>query len=1033
MAAGGVLAPPELQPEAPPRRFVGPRPGSLEAAQLLHDGIVVQPRRPSRAKKPQPKPPPRAAKQPRSASAVARILSARAPRRHRHVQHRARKATSARGANEVPPGPFKYTGSWQYDDGSERAPERPASQYVHQGAVFGFTDVPDVVNSARLAGTARRSDTKNHPDAITPSPALPQDEHAGQVATKLSRSRIRNAAHELEHEDLSRARWASHTVRISGIEINMASDLVVRDALAPLGGVFDCHVKQVTHDVFGGQVDNLSWALVSFVNKASAERAMQRSERVIAGCRETLAWKFHRVHAQADTASERCDLEPDPGWKQAQVLEPPTAPTPCAFIMDWDNIRLPIAEALARARQAYREGNVSRAVELVDDFINEHPSLTSEQRSQVRSLYSALLAQQAVAISSTREDGSPLSRSPSPTSPARNNADVKSMNAMSGDFPAYQPHDIVYDLFKQPTPVDLLQSTPRRLVVSLESELFANDFERPTLPMRVGAPKGRHARRPFSTEQANKQSKITALYSEAQKNAQAAMHGGANKAAPFLRKATAEAALGSHLTSMRTANDGLAVAPNDPKLIRRFQTGYPWAIQDRYYRNEILRPRPVYQAVDAVVEEEVVAVQDVPKERTLQEMPPEWRRIDIMDMLLEQEKLLKAFDEVFAIPADEVEYFKSLTNFDDTTLAMMVNSQAAQTGPVSTQTLLKVMRCVNEANRLDFGSGSRSLTAGEYKGFKERLEQALYTKGKKGGLRMLDPDDIQLLYSLRPADPHKDFEGILNELNESRGQLKVVFKLYCMEGGDATKGIEGMGKNQFGVFCDQSELDEDNLEQGGNAISLATIDRIFIRANYDRSAESQFRVESPESKSPGRGSSPVGGRKSPSSPADTSPPKTQDEDTSQMNLVEFVAACVRLAYHRYRDPSLTERVHKFMQLLAENPCFSAIDDEICRRMATSYELEAIFNKHELGLRHAFMIAASLNNHKAESGKTTGEKKQKKSKLSKRGTQARGKKGVKAAASEPRQQDTIDLDEWIHFLNMCVVFCANASGDISYCF
>ena len=515
-------------------------------------------------------------------------------------------------------------------------------------------------------------------------------------------------------------------------------------------------------------------------------------------------------------------------------------------------------------------------------------------------------------------------------------------------------------------------------------------------------------------------------------NAEAAMHGSANKAAPFLRKSTAEAALGSHLMSMKTANDGLAVAPNDPKLIRRFQAGYPWAMQDRYYRNEIHRPRAVYQAADENVEE-VAVDHDVHRERVLQEMPPEWRRIDIMDLLLEQEKVMTAFDEVFAVPEGQAEEFKALTKFDDATLAMMANSQAAQTGPVSTQTLLKVIRCVNEANPYDMGSGSRSLTAGEYKGFKARVEKALYTKGKQGGIRMLDSDDIQLLYSLRPSDPHKDFEGILNELNESRGRLKVVFKLYCMEGASATKGIEGMGKNQFGVFCDQSELDEDCIERGGNAISLATIDRIFIRANYDRSAESQFTVDS-LGKSPGRASSSVGGRKSPSS-LDNASLKTQDADTSQLNLVEFVAACVRLAYHRHRDPSLTERVHKFMQLLAENPCFSAIDDEICRRMATSHDLDKIFNRHEQGLKHAFKIAASLNDEKekAEGGTAAGEKKQKKSKLSKRGTQARGKKGGKAVASDPQQQDTINLDEWIQFLNMSVkatMYCQNLSYSCS---
>ena len=124
--------------------------------------------------------------------------------------------------------------------------------------------------------------------------------------------------------------------------------------------------------------------------------------------------------------------------------------------------------------------------------------------------------------------------------------------------------------------------------------------------------------RPFSTEQANQQSKIAALYSEAQKNAQAAMHGGANKAAPFLRKATAEAALGAHLTSMKTANDGLAVTPNDPKLTdSRPATRGPYRIAITATKSS---SAPSVLAADAVVQE-VVVEQKVHKERALQEMP----------------------------------------------------------------------------------------------------------------------------------------------------------------------------------------------------------------------------------------------------------------------------------------------------------------------------------------------------------------------------------------------------------------------------
>ena len=137
-----------------------------------------------------------------------------------------------------------------------------------------------------------------------------------------------------------------------------------------------------------------------------------------------------------------------------------------------------------------------------------------------------------------------------------------------------------------------------------------------------------------------------------------------------------------------------------------------------------------------------------------------------------------------------------------------------------------------------------------------------------------------------------------------------------------------------------------------------------------------------------------------------------------MNLMEFVAACVGLARHRYRDPSLTERVHKLMQLLAQNPCFSAVDDEVCRRMATSQELENIFKAHEQGLKQAFARAASLNDEK-EKNEGGGKAGKKKGKVSKRGSHTRsGKKGGKAV--EAQHQATVDLDEWITFLHTCVL-------------
>jgi hypothetical protein len=122
------------------------------------------------------------------------------------------------------------------------------------------------------------------------------------------------------------------------------------------------------------------------------------------------------------------------------------------------------------------------------------------------------------------------------------------------------------------------------------------------------------------------------------------------------------------------------------------------------------------------------------------------------------------------------------------------------------------------------------MTAVEYKHFKERVEAALYSKGKRAGLRNLESDDVHLLYSLRPAEPHEDFDGVLDLVNNAQCYLRVLFKLYCLEGASANKGVEGMGKNQWSNFCIENRFDTfTNPVLGGTAINLATCDRIFIR------------------------------------------------------------------------------------------------------------------------------------------------------------------------------------------------------------
>ena len=164
---------------------------------------------------------------------------------------------------------------------------------------------------------------------------------------------------------------------------------------------------------------------------------------------------------------------------------------------------------------------------------------------------------------------------------------------------------------------------------------------------------------------------------------------------------------------------------------------------------------------------------------------------------------------------------------------------------------------------------------------------------------------------------------------------------------------------------------------------------LACRANYDRSAESRFNAQDdeqpPRSRSPSPGASKKSGRGSP-------PPG--EDDTSNLNILEFVAALVRIAHARYRDPSITERLDKLLGVLRANPCFEAVDDEISRRMEQSIELEEVFTKHEQALKAAFRRAAAMPIHGAAEAHATKTK------------------------DTSHKQLEVSLDQWLDFLHEC---------------
>ena len=209
--------------------------------------------------------------------------------------------------------------------------------------------------------------------------------------------------------------------------------------------------------------------------------------------------------------------------------------------------------------------------------------------------------------------------------------------------------------------------------------------------------------------------------------------------------------------------------------------------------------------------------------------------------------------------------------------------------------------------------------------------------------------------------------------------------------------VHSMSQNQFSYFCHESRICGSHAVKEGRAVKLASIDRIFLRANMDRST-GKFNAKTKEDVAREAGGKGKG--------------KGLKADAA-MEEMEFVAALVRLGYAKFFHVSLATALEDlFQHCLLKNRCFEAVDDDIAMKLANpSQQLQNILDKHHFALLEAFCSAAALTDGDAApaGGAADEGKKGKKGKGKGKG---KGKKQIAAAADG---QTTINLEEWLRFL------------------
>ena len=294
------------------------------------------------------------------------------------------------------------------------------------------------------------------------------------------------------------------------------------------------------------------------------------------------------------------------------------------------------------------------------------------------------------------------------------------------------------------------------------------------------------------------------------------------------RQSCAQLALGRPVSAVSGIWSGLQREPDNERLIHAFESAWRSIKVDRAYWS-VERDR--WRFYPPAVHDG--KIQSTTAKKALERVPldEEWKHLDIQDIMHEQSLLRQAI------------------------LA------AIEDGEVNKKELELIMRCLR-----------RVRIAAE--------TQELVRKALADG--DMDDDDRTLLMSICPPAPSDDWNAMLDVLQEEQGYLKMVFRMYCMEGAEGKSDGSSMTLIQFGKFAQASKV----LAKG--IVDLATCDMIFLRANQDRSEGLEKLLAKPKQRKQMRA--------------------VQNKDT-ELVVHEFAAAVIRLAHARYRQfPSIEERL-----------------------------------------------------------------------------------------------------------------------------
>ena len=244
----------------------------------------------------------------------------------------------------------------------------------------------------------------------------------------------------------------------------------------------------------------------------------------------------------------------------------------------------------------------------------------------------------------------------------------------------------------------------------------------------------------------------------------------------------------------------------------------------------------------------------------------------------------------------------------------------------------------------------------------------------------LDDDDIELMNSLLPPEPYDDWMRILHpsertdgtgdqSLEGNYGYVRTLFRRYAVEGTVGMDDDEDMGIGQFKNFAKEIQI------MNKTDLNAGAIDRMFIRANQDRSAGvDQFNREN-MGKVSFRAAHVSG------CPCCVFPVQIDcvlcsfcrlahgyaqalkelkgatgsDPVDNQMGLREFVAGMVRMAHAKFKKmPSLADRWDAYMtQHVKKYADIGSLEDEITAMMQWK-EVESVLNTHAEMLKQTFL-------------------------------------------------------------------------------